>query len=372
MPSEPRVLVLNERDAGHPKAGGAEVHVTEIFKRLAARGCDITLTTTSFPGGAPCEMSDGIRIRRLGRIRYYYPRVVLNCARETRRGRYDIVVECLNKLPYYAPAYSKVPVVAIAHHLFGESAFLQVQWPVAATVWAAERAIPWLYRKVPFVSISESTRDDLVARGLPREHIEVHHCGIRRPRVEAPPYTSRAPRIVYTGRLERYKQIDVLLHAAARLSDRFPQVRLDIVGRGSDRERLEILARDLGVAERTHFVGFVSDDERDRLLAAARVNVCPSAKEGWGLTVIEANALGTPVVATDAPGLRDSVEEGTNGYLVPDGDVDAFVDRIARILGDDALASRLSTNALGWSLRFDWDVAADRMAATIEAARRSA
>jgi glycosyltransferase involved in cell wall biosynthesis len=182
--------------------------------------------------------------------------------------------------------------------------------------------------------------------------------------------TRRASRVVYTGRLERYKQVDVLLQAMAKLANRFPDTHIDIVGRGSDRIRLEQVARDVGVADRTHFVGFVSDDERDRLLAAARVCVCPSAKEGWGLTVIEANALGTPVVATDAPGLRDSVEEGRTGFLVPDADVDTFAERIGRLLADDSLACKLSSAATLWSKRFDWDLAADQMAASLEAARR--
>jgi len=363
MPSKLRVLVLNERDAHHPRAGGAEIHVTEIFRRLAARGHEITLVATGFPGGATEAVDQGLRIRRLGRIRYYYPRAVWHCARETRRGRYDVVVECLNKLPYQSPLYAAVPVVAIAHHLFGESAFLQVPWPVAATVWAMERTLPWLYRDVPFVSISESTRDDLVARGLPAGHIEVHHCGIRRPTLAVAPFETRASRVVYVGRLERYKQIDVLLRAAAKLVDRFPRIAVD--GRGADRARLEGVAEALGIEARTRFLGFVPDDERDRLLNDARVCVCPSAKEGWGLTVIEANALGTPVVATDAPGLRDSVDEGHTGFLVPDGDVDAFADRIGTLLGDDSLGASLSAAALVWSQRFDWDLAADRMQASL-------
>jgi glycosyltransferase involved in cell wall biosynthesis len=370
MASLPRVLVLNERDAQHPRAGGAEVHVTEIFRRLASRGFDITLTATSFPGGARETESDGMRIQRLGRIRYYYPRAVWNCSRETRRGRYDVVVECLNKLPFYAPVYSAVPVLAIAHHLFGESAFLQVSWPVATTVWAMERMIPLLYRDVPFVSISESTRNDLVARGIRPEHIQVQHCGIRRPTVAPEDFARRGARVAYVGRLERYKQIDVLLRAMVKLSERFPEAQIDIIGRGSDRKRLEGIAQEVGVADRTRFVGFVSDEERDHLLASARVCVCPSTKEGWGLTVIEANALGTPVVATDAPGLRDSVEAGRTGFLLPDGDVDSFADRIGALLSDDELGCRMSAAALEWSQRFDWDRAADRMAESLEAARR--
>jgi glycosyltransferase involved in cell wall biosynthesis len=265
-----------------------------------------------------------------------------------------------------------VPVVVIAHHLFGESAFLQVAWPIAATVWTTERLIPLLYRNVPFVSISESTREDLVARGIPRDHIQVQHCGIRRPTIEPPAFSRREARVVYVGRLERYKQIDVLLHAMASLADRFPTARIDIIGRGSDRERLERIARDVGVAERTHFSGFVTDDERDQLLAAARVCCCPSAKEGWGLTVVEANAVGTPVVATNAPGLRDSVEEGETGFLAADGDVAAFAERIGRLLCDDDLGGRMSMTAMKASRRFDWDLAADQMAESLQAARHRA
>jgi len=372
MGSAPRVLVLNERDSHHPKAGGAEVHVTEIFRRLASRGFDVTLVTTGFPGAARDTRSDGMRILRLGRVRYYYPRTVWHCARETRRDRYDVVVDCLNKLPFLSPLYSGVPVLAVVHHLFGTSAFLQVPWPVAATVWSLEKMIPLLYRRVPFVSISQSSRDDLVARGISPERIEVQHCGIRRPSIPPVDYARRGARVACVGRLEPYKQIDVLLRAVAKLSERFPEVRLDVIGRGTDRPRLEKVAARLGIDERTRFVGFVSDEERDRLLASARVCVCPSTKEGWGLTVIEAAALGTPVVATDAPGLRDSVEDQKTGFLVADGDIGAFADRIGELLSDDALGCRMSPAALAWSRRFDWDRAADQMARSLEAVRRPA
>ena len=370
MASPPRVLILNERDSQHPKAGGAEVHVEEVFSRLAARGFEVTQLTSSFPGGAENEVVAGTRVRRLGRIRSYYPRVVATCARETRRGAFDVVVECLNKLPFYAPLYSAVPVVAIGHHLFGETAFLQTSWPVAAGVWIVERLIPVLYRNTPFVSISESTRDDLVRRGIAAEHVRVSHCGIRRPGILAPPIEKRPRRVTYVGRLERYKQIDLMLRAVARLADRFPDVELIVIGRGADRKRLEQVAAETGVAARTRFAGFVSDEERDALLAETRVSVCPSPKEGWGLTVIESNALGTPVVATDAPGLRDSVEHGRTGFLFPNGDIDALADCIGRLLGDDALAAEMSAAAVAWSLHFDWDRAADEMADALETARR--
>jgi len=362
MPTPMRVLILNERDPTHPKAGGAEIHVSEIFRRLVDRGFEITLASSRARGAAPRDCVDGMQVWRLAGLPAYYPRAAWTCARETRRGHFDAVVECLNKLPFYSPAYSAVPVLALCHHLFGETAFLQVPWPVAAAVWSAEKLIPPLYGRAPFLTISESSRDDLVARGIAADRIVVSHCGIRRPDVAVPSLAERGHRISYVGRLEPYKKVDVLLRATAHLVDRFPEIRLVVIGRGSDQPRLERIAQELGLAERTRFTGFVDDAERDRLLADSRVCVCPSAKEGWGLTVIESNAVGTPVVATDAPGLRDAVRDGVTGFLVPEDDVEGFADRIGRLLAEDALTEKMSREALSWSQRFDWDRAADDMA----------
>lgn len=363
-----RVLILNERDPHHPLAGGAEIHVHEIFRRLAARGVRVTQLVARGRGTSEREVLDGIEIRRLGRIRVYYPRVALTCARETRQGLHDVVVECLNKVPFYSPVYSAVPVLAICHHLFGEVAFQQVAWPIASAVWAAERLIPPLYRRCEVVAISESSRDELVARGLRPEKVRVSHCGIEHPGTEVDVDAPRPRRVTYLGRLEPYKNVDVMLRAMALLSQRFPDVELLVIGRGSARESLEALARELGLESRTRFTGFVSDEERNALLLGTRVCVCPSEKEGWGLTVIEANATGTPVVATDAPGLRDSVRDGETGFLAPTRSVDAFASRIARLLADDELATRMSRAALAWSKRFDWDLAAEEMAAALERA----
>jgi len=365
-----RVLILNERDPANPKAGGAETHIIEIFRRLVARGYQVTLATSRFPSSTPRDEFDGIAVRRLGRLPFYYPKVAWTCMRETRQGKFDVVVECLNKVPFYAPVYASVPVLALCHHLFGEVAFQQVAWPIAAVVWSAEQLIPALYRKPPFITISESSRKDLIKRGIPGERITVSHCGIQRPAFEAATDKPRPQRVAYLGRLEAYKHIDILLRAMASLTERFPKTEILIIGRGAARPALEALAKELGLADRTRFTGFVSDRERDELLAQTRVCVCPSEKEGWGLTVIESNGLGVPVVASDVDGLRDSVRDGETGFLVPTGDIEGFANRMAALLGDDALATKMSQAALAWSHSFDWDRAADDMADAIEVARR--
>lgn len=364
-----RILILNERDPKHPKMGGAEIHVTEIFGRLARRGHRVIHLAAGFAGGAGTEIVDDVEVRRLGGLARYYPRSVIETRRLTRDDEVDVVVECLNKVPWYAPAWSAKPVLALCHHLFGEVAFQQVSWPVAAGVWTLERGIPALYRRTPFIAISESSRDDLVRRGIPAERVGVSHPGIDRPTFEADVRAPRAQRVIFVGRLEAYKKVDVMLRAMKRLEGRFPEAEIVIIGRGPAAEGLERLATELGLGPRTRFTGFVPVDERDRLLAEARVCVFPSEKEGWGLTVIEANAVGTPVVATDADGLRDSVSDGETGFLVPDEDVEAFAARIGVLLEDDDLATRMSSAALAWSKRFDWERATDDMEDAIERAR---
>jgi glycosyltransferase involved in cell wall biosynthesis len=137
------------------------------------------------------------------------------------------------------------------------------------------------------------------------------------------------------------------------------------------RESLEALAKELGMTDRTRFTGFIDDRERDEIVAHTRVCVCPSEKEGWGLTIIESNALGTPVVATDADGLRDSVRDGETGYLVANRDVESFGMRIREILDNDELALRMSKRALEWSRTFDWDTSAEEVGAAIQDARLS-
>ena len=367
-----RILLLNERDPRHPRAGGAETHVYELVGRLVRRGYEVTQLASGFPGGAAGETVDGVAVRRLGGVARYYPAAALACARETRAGRFDVVIECLNKLPFFSPLYARAPVLALCHHLFGETAFAQVAWPIAAAVFSAEKLVPLAYRRQRFLAISESTREDLVRRGVERERIDVSLPGIRRPSVAGKPLRERPPRIVYVGRLERYKRVDVMLRAAAPLVAEHPALELVVIGRGTDEARIERLARELGLAGRTRLLGFVEDDTRDRWLAESRVCVCASEKEGWGLTVIEANAVGTPVVASDAPGLRDSVRHGETGWLATVGDVAAFRARIAELLRAGDAAEAMARRGAEWARRFDWDVAADELEAALARARGGA
>jgi glycosyltransferase involved in cell wall biosynthesis len=163
------------------------------------------------------------------------------------------------------------------------------------------------------------------------------------------------PTILYVGRLKRYKSVDIIIRALPEIAERVPRVRLAVVGSGDNIEELKQLARNLNLAERVVFPGFVSEDEKVDWMRRSQVIVNPSPREGWGLTNIEANACGTPAVASDVDGLRDSVRDGVTGLLFPYGDHRALAERLIRILTDDTLRNALAVNALAWADTFTWE-----------------
>jgi glycosyltransferase involved in cell wall biosynthesis len=278
-----------------------------------------------------------------------------------------VIVEDINKCPLFCTHWSSLPVVALVPHLFGGTAFRQEVLPVAAVVWSAERLMPSAYSGIPVLVISESTADDLVARGFDREQLVVSYPGIDHdfytPDSSTPRFSE--PTLAYAGRLQRYKSLDVVLRALARLRDQGVVTKLVVAGQGEDRARLESIAESLAVGDLVSFLGYISEEEKRELLRKAWANVYPSPKEGWGISNIEAAACGTPSLASDAPGLRESVVEGVSGFLIPHGDVVAWADGIARIAGDPALRDRLGAGAVGHAARFTWDQTADETEAVL-------
>jgi glycosyltransferase involved in cell wall biosynthesis len=231
---------------------------------------------------------------------------------------------------------------------------------MAATVWLSERPLPRAYRRASFHAISESTRDDLVLRGVDRSKIRVIHPGVDGALFAPSPTEPRAPepRFLYVGRLKRYKGISLAIRALAIARRSRADLRLDIAGTGDHREALERLAADLGQREAVTFHGFVSEERKISLLRTTWANLFPSPKEGWGITVVEAAACGTPSLASDSPGLRDSVRHMETGYLVPHGDVDALAARMLELAGNPALVARLGAGARRFAERLTWERAA--------------
>lgn len=355
------ILLVNWQDLRNPQAGGAELHLFELFSRLAARGHRVRLVCCGFPGGAAVEMVDGIEVHRTGGRHSFALRGRGAVRRALRAERPDVVVDDINKLPLFIASLTDRPVYALVPHLFGTTAFQEAPWPMAAVVWLAERLIPRAYRRAWFHAISESTRDDLVARGIPAERIAVVHPGVDSTafRPVTPVERAHPARFVYVGRLKRYKGIEYLIRALAIARQTHPELSVDIAGSGDDRPRLEVLARTLGQENAVCFLGFVDEATKLSLLRRAMANVFPSPKEGWGITVMEAAACGTPSLASDAPGLRDSVRDGETGVLVPHGDVPALVAAMLRLANDPVLVEALGQAARRYAEAHSWDAAAD-------------
>ena len=361
-----RILVLNERDPANPMTGGAETHVFETFERLAARGHDVLLLAASFPGCAREEIVQGVRVRRLANRYLYYFVVPWVARREARRGR-DIVVDVLNKLPFFSPWLVPLPCMAIVHHLFGTTEFRQVPFPVAMVSWLLEKLIPLAYRRVPILAISPSTKSDLSARGLDPAQIHVVPPGIDRQSHRAlDDGSSRAPLVLWIGRLEPYKRADLMIEAMAEVRAAVPEANLVVVGAGSARESLEARARQAGLAACVRFTGFVPEAEKIAWIQRAAVVVQTSEKEGWGMTVIEANVCNTVAVASNVPGLRDAVRDGVTGLLFEYGDRRGLAAAVIRALTDTDLRTRLIGEGRSWGERFGWDEVADDTEALIE------
>lgn len=357
-----RILVVNWQDRENPQSGGAEIHLHEIFGRLAGMGHEVSLLCGGWPGCPPHAVLDGINVQRVG------TRATFRAAARRGYRRYfagrplDVLVEDINKLPLHTPRWGPVPVVGLVPHLFGSTAFQELPAPMASAVWLAERAIPWVYRGVPFQAISESTADDLVARGISRERVRVIYCGIDSAWFTPDPGArAAAPLFAYLGRLKKYKRVDLILRAFAQAA--IPGATLEIAGAGDHRAALERLVQSLDLGDRAKFLGRISEPEKLTLLRRAWALAFTSPKEGWGITNLEAAACGTPVVASDSPGIRESVRDGETGYLVPHGDVDALAGAMRRLAADRSLVETLGRQGRAFASTFTWDRAAAETAA---------
>jgi glycosyltransferase involved in cell wall biosynthesis len=356
-----KLLVVNWQDLANPHSGGAEVHLHEIFGRLARRGHEVHLLCSNFPGGASADEADGMRIHRVGGRHTFTLAAAPFYRRRLAGEAFDVVVEDLNKIPLFTPYWVRRPLVLLVHHLFGSTAFREASVPFAAATWLFERPIPLVYRGLPAEAVSESTRDDLVARGLRRSDVRVIHNGVDVEFFRPEPSVPRDPEPTFlsVGRLKKYKRIDHAIEAVARLKSRGVCVRLRIAGKGDDEPRLREIVASRGVGELVSFEGFVTEERKRDLMRRAWATVQPSPKEGWGITTIEAAACGTPTVASDSPGLRESVVDGRTGILCPHGDVDALASALARLAQDAGEVARLGAGAHAFAQGFTWDRAAD-------------
>ncbi len=357
-----KILVINWQDIKNPRGGGAEVHMHEIFKRIAAKGHQVTIFSCAFAGAPSEEIIDGIRIIRHGRRSFFNFHVPGWWRKRFRHQDFDLVIDDINKIPFYTPLFVKSPLLAISHHFFGKSIFREAGLIAGIYVFISEFMVDFIYKKTPFVVVSQSTLDEFIDRGFDTRNFRIVQNAIH-PN-DFPMAVGKKfdyPCVTYFGRLKKYKSVDHLLYAFVKVKERIPDARLNIMGTGSFRPEMERIAKELGIDHSTRFFGYVSEDDKISLLSKAHVCVNTSMKEGWGITNIEANACGTPVISSNVPGLRDSVRNGQSGLLYEYGNIDELADKLTSALTDRDLLNKLSNGAVEWASEFSWDKSADEM-----------
>jgi glycosyltransferase involved in cell wall biosynthesis len=362
-----KILIFNWRDITHPWAGGAELQLHELAKRWVQYGHRITLFCGRYRGATSHDQIDGIEIiRRGGRFSVY---LLAGWAYVTtlRKRKYDLIIDDINGIPWFTPIFTRRPKVALLHHFIKNIFFKELPLLLAVIGYSIETILPVIYRHTPTITVSESSQRDLIEAGIPEPNVAVVLNGVDH-QVYKPCMHAKSPYplILYLGRLRRYKNLDSLIRAMVAVLKAVPAAKLSLVGTGGAERELKELTHALGLKDSVTFHGYVTEDEKVNFYQRAWLYVTTSEKEGWGLTVIEANACGTPAVAFDVPGLRDSIRDGQTGLLVEAGNIDALAASIVKLLKDEKLREVLSMAAIQYAQHFSWDKTAEEFLHVME------
>ncbi|QVQ54849.1 glycosyltransferase family 4 protein [Spiractinospora alimapuensis] len=361
-----RVAVLNWRCPWQSVAGGAEEYAWRVSDDLARRGAQVTFHTSREPGQPRRESRAGIRIERRGGKFSVYPATLLRLL--WRRRRVDAVIDCMNGVPFFAPLVlpRRTPVVCLVHHVHDLQfrAYFPdllarlgqfVEGPIASRV----------YRRCRTVTVSESSRQALRTKLAWRSDITVIHNGAPAPHPvpEQRPAEDGTPGVLVLGRLVVQKRVTRIVDAVDALREDWPGLRLHVVGRGPQAAPLVERAERHDLADRVAMHGFLPEGEKRAVIASCRLHVTASEFEGWGLTVMEAAALGIPTVAYDVDGLRDSVRDGVTGWLVRDGEtLPDVMGRALKELSDPVRAREIERECRAWAAQFTWERTGREMA----------
>jgi glycosyltransferase involved in cell wall biosynthesis len=361
-----RILFLNWRDLSNPSAGGAETYTEQIAQRFAQSGALLTLFTSNYQDALPYDWANQYLVVRRGGRFSVYPAAARHLKRYGRL--YDAVVDFQNGIPFFAPLWAPAdtPILCVMHHVHQAQFGMYFRWPASGIGRLMEGRISRrVYRGRPLIAVSPSTRAEMRNQLGFHEHIHIVPNGINSMPANQVP-RSRTPFIAVVTRLVPHKQLDHLVQVVPELLVRWPDLRLVIAGTGPAREALLSQVRTLGLAQVVSLPGRVSDQEKRDLLGRAWLTVAPSLGEGWGLTVLEANLMGTPAVVYDVPGLRDSVRDQMTGWLTPSGDglgkaLIKALEELTDVRRQDVIADRCRV----WASRFSWDASAERLASVL-------
>jgi glycosyltransferase involved in cell wall biosynthesis len=347
-----RITMLAWRDLEDPEAGGSEIHASRVAQLWGQAGIEVTMRTSYAPGTAQVSWRDGYRvIRKAGRY-MVFPRAAFS-EMMGWHGASDGLIEIWNGMPFFSPVWARRPRVVWMHHVHDTMWEMTLPPRLARLGRTVEfRIAPPLYRGTPMVTLSESSKLEIVDK----LHLRAGNISVVAPGID-PSFTpggakEAAPLVVAVGRLVPVKRFDLLIDALAAVKGRHPGLRAMIVGEGYLRDALESQIAQLDAAEWIQLPGRLEDADLLALYRRAWVVAATSAHEGWGMTITEAAACRTPAIATRIAGHADAIVDGRTGMLVDDAV--SLAAALDRLLGDAELRERMSQAALDHAAHFTW------------------
>lgn len=372
-----RILILSWRDIGHTYAGGAEVVTHQLAKHWVSWHHEVTVLSSRCPTSRSLESIDGVTYHRVGPYFsrrpfyfFYYLQLLysfLHIYLFSYRHRVDVVIDQFHGPPFFTPLFVFKKRFGIIYEIARDIWWYQQPFPFSLLGYLLDPLIFIFYRNTPFLTLSSSTARDLVSMGIARQNIFVFRSGITfRPLYRLSEKESH-PTIISVSRLVPMKRIEDSIRAFSLILKKFPNACLWIVGKGEpEYERtLRTLCEELGVVTSVRFWGYVSEHKKRDLLKRSWIFVSTSVKEGWGLSVIEANACGTLAVGYPVAGLKESIKSNVTGIITPRCTPSSLSRVLSRVLLNDLLRKRLSVNGLSYARTFQWDQSAARVLAFI-------
>lgn len=357
-----RLLWLTWKDHGHPAAGGAEVVTRELTRRFAREGHEVTILTCGYEGAVRRETCEGVEIIRVGSSRYLHPFQALIYYLMHLRNKFDVVIEEVNAAPYFSVFFGKQSRrFLFYHHLSAEVWLFETKPPLSYLGYHVLEplATHLLGRaKVPLITVSESTKQDMMRFGFSPHNTHIISEGIE---IEPLPEIHSAkkfkrPTMLSLGSMRAMKRTLDQVKAFEIAKQRIPDLQLKIAGDASGEYGKRVLdyIKHSPYRDDIDYLGRISREAKQQLMARSHLITVTSVKEGWGLIVTEAASQGTPAVAYNVHGLRDSIKHNESG-IITDPDPAALADGIVSLLQDRQQYGKLRHAAWQWSKQITFD-----------------
>lgn len=357
------ILILSWRGPKHPNAGGAEISTHEHAKGWVKAGHDVTLFTSAFVGYREKEVIDGVKIKRCGRQMFGVQWEAFKWYLLGKHPKFDLVIDQFHGIPFFTPLYVRIKKLGFIHETAKEVWRLN-SWraplnllPAIFGTFLEPFIFRLLYINVPFMTVSDSTKEDLVEWGIPQKQITVIFNGLSIPKTIKVFKNEEKKTLIFLGVLTKDKGIEDVLKVFGLINQtKQEEWQFWVVGKADPEylRRLKLQSKKLGIDKWIKFWGFVSDEKKFELLSKSRIAINPSVREGWGLVVIEAASAGTPTVAFNVPGLRDSIINNETGIICSENTVENLARATLMLINDAKKYKRMSRNAVIWSKKFSW------------------